>query len=84
MNRLITTLLFILTLAIAAFAQNRSIPLDTMIVTKHTSTINGAKISYTATAGMQPVWDELGKPIATLQYTYYKRNDVGNNETRPY
>jgi len=63
--------------------QNRSIPIDTMIVTKHSTTINGSKVGYTATAGMQPVWDELGKPIATLQYTYYKRNDLGNTAKRP-
>lgn len=36
-------------------AQNRSIPIDTIIVTNHTVTINGNKISYTATTGMQPV-----------------------------
>ena len=64
-------------------AQNRKIPIDTMIVTNHTSTINGAKISYEATAGMQPVWNEMGEPIATLQYTYYKRTGAGNNEIRP-
>jgi carboxypeptidase C (cathepsin A) len=63
--------------------QNRSIPIDTMIVTKHSTTINGSKVGYTATAGMQPVWDELGKPIATLQYTYYKRNDLENTTKRP-
>jgi carboxypeptidase C (cathepsin A) len=64
-------------------AQNRSIPIDTAIVTQHNTTINGVKINYTATAGMQPVWDETGKPIATLQYTYYKRNNVGSDEARP-
>ena len=70
----------ILLLFITSFVsgQNRSIPIDTMIVTKHSTTINGSKVGYTATAGMQPVWDKLGKPIATLQYTYYKRNDLGN------
>ena len=82
MNKL-TTLLFLLFITAFVFGQNRSIPIDTMIVTKHTTTINGSKVGYTATAGMQPVWDELGKPIATLQYTYYKRNDLGNNMTRP-
>ncbi|MFT5103700.1 MAG: carboxypeptidase C (cathepsin A) [Candidatus Latescibacterota bacterium] len=64
-------------------AQNRKIPIDTMIVTNHVSTINGAKIAYEAIAGMQPVWDEMGEPIATLQYTYYKRTNAGSNETRP-
>jgi carboxypeptidase C (cathepsin A) len=82
MNKL-TTPLFLLFITAFVFSQNRSIPIDTMIVTKHTTTINGSKVGYTATAGMQPVWDELGKPIATLQYTYYKRNDLGNNTTRP-
>ena len=82
MNKL-TTLLFLLFITAFVSGQSRSIPIDTMIVTKHTTTINGSKVGYTATAGMQPVWDELGKPIATLQYTYYKRNDLGNNTTRP-
>lgn len=83
MQKLTTTFFVaIITLAITT-AQNRTIPMDTVIVTQHNTTINGAKIAYTATAGMQPVWDELGKPIATLQFTYYKRNNVGNNETRP-
>ena len=58
---------------ILANAQNRNIPVDTTVVTAHTTTINGATISYTATTGTQPVWDELGKPIATLFYTYYKK-----------
>lgn len=77
-----STLLFCLIL-FSVLAQNRSIPIDTMIVTNHTSTINGIKINYTATAGMQPVWNKIGEPIATLQYTYYKRNNEDNNETRP-
>lgn len=66
-----------------SIAQDRSIPIDTTVVTQHSTTINGQKINYTAIAGMQPVWDNLGKPIATLQYTYYKRNNSESNETRP-
>jgi carboxypeptidase C (cathepsin A) len=83
MQKLTAIVFFTVTLLTTLSAQNRSIPIDTMIVTQHNTTINGLKIAYTATAGMQPVWDELGKPIATLQYTYYKRNNAGNNETRP-
>lgn len=64
-------------------AQNRTIAVDTTVITNHVTTINGAKISYSATTGTQPVWDESGKPIATLYYTYYKRKDVGNTDKRP-
>ncbi len=63
-------------------AQKREIQSDTVVVTNHTTTINGAKISYTATCGMQPVWDAEGQPIATLFYTYYKKSG-GNNAERP-
>ncbi len=64
-------------------AQNRSIPIDTAVVTSHTATINGNKISYTATAGMQPVWDENGKAVATLQFTYYKKSGNTDMARRP-
>ncbi|MGB1451433.1 MAG: S10 family serine carboxypeptidase-like protein, partial [Marinirhabdus sp.] len=64
-------------------AQMREIPIDTMVVTTHTTTINGKNIAYTATTGMQPVWDEMGKPTATLFYTYYKRTNGGRTGERP-
>ena len=73
--------LFLLTLAV--IAQKREIPVDTMVITNHTSTINGQKVTYTATTGTQPVWDDMGEPTATLFYTYYKRTDVGNSANRP-
>ena len=50
----------LLYLTIFANAQNRTIAVDTTIVTAHTTTINGATISYTSTTGTQPVWDEFG------------------------
>ena len=31
---------------------------------------------------MQPVWDNDGKPIASLFYTYYKRNLSKDSETK--
>ena len=65
------------------FAQPRTIPVDTMVVTNHTTTIKGAKINYTATTGTQPYWDKNGKPIATLFYTYYKRSNAGDLAKRP-
>lgn len=64
-------------------AQSRTIAVDTTVVTSNTTTINGIKISYTATTGTQPVWDELGKPIATLFYTYYKKTTTENTANRP-
>lgn len=67
----------------AAYGQNRSIPVDTAVITQHSVSINGTNFTYTAKTGMQPVWDELGKPMASLHYTYYTRNDVKDRSTRP-
>ena len=66
-----------------AFGQSRVIPVDTTVVTSHTTTIKGTKINYTATTGTQPVWNKAGKPIATLFYTYYKRSNAGDLGKRP-
>ncbi len=65
------TLFFLGSLLVSS--QDIHIPVDTTVITNHTSTIKGQKISYTATTGTQPVWDKDGKAIATLYYTYYKR-----------
>ena len=75
-------LISLLLVSLAASAQNRKIAIDTTVVTNHTTTIEGQKISYTATTGTQPVWNEKGEPDATLFYTYYKRTDV-NDKNRP-
>jgi carboxypeptidase C (cathepsin A) len=32
---------------------------------------------------MQPVWDENGKPVATLQFTYYKKSGENDLAKRP-
>lgn len=66
-----------------AFAQSRELPIDTVITTQHTATINGATFSYTAQTGTQPVWDENAKPIASLHYTYYTRNNIKDRAARP-
>ena len=69
------------------FSQDIKIPLDTIITTYHKTLIKGKEIKYTAEAGTQPVWDDNGKPIASLFYTYYKRNlskdDKINEAHRP-
>ncbi len=59
------------------------IPVDTAVITEHSTTIKGQRIQYTAEAGTQPVWHEDGHPIATLFYTYYKRSGVSDNTPRP-
>ncbi|MGB5360177.1 MAG: carboxypeptidase [Eudoraea sp.] len=82
MQRLFLFSLFILSLNIS-LSQNRKLPIDTVVTTQHSVTVNGAAFTYTAKTGTQPVWDELGEPIASLHYTYYTRNDVKDRASRP-
>ncbi|WP_165750303.1 S10 family peptidase [Cellulophaga sp. Z1A5H] len=67
----------------ATFGQARKIPVDTIITTKNKVTINETLVNYTVQAGMQPVWDENGKPIASLQYAYYTRDNIKDRASRP-
>lgn len=62
---------------------NRMVKTDTAVITKNQVTIKGQPVPYTATAGTQPVWDEDGKAIAAVFYTYYERTDVKDRTTRP-
>jgi carboxypeptidase C (cathepsin A) len=66
-----------------AIGQSRVLPIDTVITTQHNATINGTTFSYTAQTGTQPVWDENAKPIASLHYTYYTRNNIKDRAARP-
>lgn len=79
-NYLFTLLLFG---SISINAQNRSLEVDSVVITKHQTTINGVRFPYTATTGTQPVWNNEGEVIASLFYTYYKRTDVKNDSKRP-
>ncbi|WP_291286539.1 carboxypeptidase [Flavobacterium sp.] len=56
---------------------------DSNVITNHTTTIKGQKVPYKATTGTMPVWDEDGKAIAGLFYTYYERSDVKDQASRP-
>lgn len=56
---------------------------DRSVTTLHQVTIKGQKIPYKAITGTIPVWDENGKPIAGVFYTYYERSDVKDREARP-
>lgn len=64
-------------------AQERMLPAESAVVTKHEVTVKGQRFSYTATTGTQPVWNEDGKPIASLFYTYYERSDIKDRTSRP-
>ncbi|GGE61461.1 carboxypeptidase C (cathepsin A) [Pedobacter psychrotolerans] len=64
-------------------ANERTIKVESAVVTNHTVNIAGKSVPYKATTGTLPVWDEDGKPIAGLFYTYYERSDVSNRDKRP-
>ena len=67
-------------------AQQLNIPNDTIVKTYHKTFIKGSEINYSAEAGMQPVWDKNGYIIASLFYTYYKRDfkkNLQKNKKRP-
>jgi len=64
-------------------AQSRVMPADTTVTTNHKTTIKGKKIEYRATTGTQPVWNEDGKSIAAVHYTYYERIDIKKKASRP-
>ncbi|MBD0832648.1 S10 family peptidase [Aestuariibaculum sediminum] len=75
---------FILTFTLlSVFAQSRTIPADTTVITTDTAIINGKSFEYTATTGTQPVWNAQNEPIASLFYTYYERNDIKDKANRP-
>lgn len=61
----------------------RVLPMDSAVVTHHEITIKGQRIPYTATAGTMPLWDEDGKPLAGIFYTYYERDDIKDKTSRP-
>lgn len=57
--------------------------IDSSVTTSNTITIKGQRVSYNTIAGSIPVWDENGKPLAGVFYTYYERTDVNNRAARP-
>ncbi|WP_257669858.1 S10 family peptidase [Parapedobacter tibetensis] len=82
MMRHYLTTLVVISISLFSFAQTK-IPADSVIATKHETTIKGQRISYTAHKGTQPVWDADGKPIATVDYTYYERDGISDRTSRP-
>jgi carboxypeptidase C (cathepsin A) len=68
---------------VESVASNIKFNPDEKIITQHLTTIKGQKVPYQATTGTIPVWDEDGKTIAGLFYTYYERSDVNDRASRP-
>ncbi|TVQ49808.1 MAG: carboxypeptidase [Saprospirales bacterium] len=65
------------------FSQDRSLPVDTTVMTTHTIQIGGETVDYIATVGMQPVWDDKDEVVASLHYTYYQRTGIDKPQYRP-
>ncbi len=63
--------------------KNPMVVVDSFVTTKNTITIKGQTVPYTAKTGTLPVWDENGKPMASVFYTYYERSDVKDRASRP-
>jgi carboxypeptidase C (cathepsin A) len=80
-NQVFTVLLF-LSFTTFSFSQDRTIATDSVVITKHQTTIKGATFPYTAETGTLPLWEDE-KAIASLFYTYYKRTDIKNDSKRP-
>jgi len=83
MVHLLTTLLVFSFFQAIAQEHDRSIPTDTTVTTEHEVKISGKSIPFTATTGTQPVWNEEGQPQAAVHYTYYKRSDIEDHDSRP-
>ncbi|OKL39900.1 S10 family peptidase [Pontibacter flavimaris] len=81
--RKLLALAILLSIVVLPAAAQRAIHPDSTVTTKHQVTIKGQRVPYTAITGTQPVWDENGKTIAGLFYTYYERSDVKDRSTRP-
>ena len=65
------------------WGQNKSIPIDTQIVSTHEISVKGQTIKYEAETGTQPVWNEDGQAEAAVHYTYYRRTNAGPAADRP-
>jgi carboxypeptidase C (cathepsin A) len=82
MKSQIFTVLLFLSFTTFSFSQDRTIATDSVVITKHQTTIKGATFPYTAETGTLPLWEDE-KAIASLFYTYYKRTDIKNDSKRP-
>ncbi|WP_346317905.1 carboxypeptidase [Chitinophaga sp. YIM B06452] len=61
----------------------RALKIDAAVTTSHEVTIKGQRVPYKVTAGSLPVWDDDGKTIAGVFYTYFERTGVADQPSRP-
>jgi len=61
----------------------RELPADSTQSQNAEVRIRGERVPYEVTIGTQPVYGEKDTAIASLHYTYYRRRDVDDPETRP-
>lgn len=80
LNKIIYLLLLIGT---TVSAQQLNTAMDSTVTVQGKVNIKGKEVKYKATTGKQPVWDDKGKIIAGLFFTYYQRTDVDNIAKRP-
>ena len=91
MKKLLIITLFAVATLSNSFAQpkdeklvsNNTLNPDYAVTTEHSVTIKGTKIPYKAIAGSMPVWNDSGKVIAGVFFTYYERTDIKDRSTRP-
>ena len=82
--RSLLALCFGVSLPVATLAQTRGLPADTAVVTRHTLTVKGQPVAYTAEVGTQPVFlADATEASAYLHYTYYTRDGVTAVNERP-
>src|SRR5688572_2232242 len=91
MNKLLLLLLFIAFNNNKSWAQGKEEKItgsnvlnpDFAVTTEHNVTVKGAKIPYKAIAGTIPVYNDSGKVVAGVFFTYYERSDIKDRTSRP-
>lgn len=83
MRKFMFVILMLFSVEISFAQTERQIEVESKVESMGEVTIKGKRVPYKATAGTQPVWNEKGKPIASLFYTFYERTDVTDRANRP-
>ncbi|NVN19867.1 carboxypeptidase [Muricauda sp. HICW] len=81
--RLNKILYLLLLIGTTVSGQQLNTAMDSTVTVQGKVNIKGKEVKYKATTGKQPVWDDKGKIIAGLFFTYYQRTDVDNIAKRP-
>src|SRR5688572_27282096 len=56
---------------------------DQTVTTENVVNIKGVRVPYKAVAGTIPVWNDSGRVIAGVFFTYYERSDIKDRSARP-